>query len=382
MGGDASPETSYVQKSTLSFLDSPSPPVAFFISNSGIPDFRSADGLYATLNPDLLTADEAEKYHMSRDPAVALDKHLFTVNPLPCLEINREFILGTRERRWKATLAHRFVELLHAKTNKLVRLYTQNIDGLEDQCEQLPREKVINVHGTMDRVDCAMCGNESMDMETFADAIQRQIKDLSGKDETAPTESTPIICSVCGCNTMKPAIVLFHQDLPAEFYHKVPEDVKGVDLLIILGTSLHVAPANGIVWRVPKSAMRVLVNRELVGAHLGLNFDTETTKRDYFAQGNCEDVLLELMKHLGWLDDLAPLVSNQQLPEASAALLDEFLNNKLPAQRPQSSPKNQTGDAAEREEETPSESNNNNDNVDDDVKMAAAGTVISEEANV
>jgi NAD-dependent deacetylase sirtuin 2 len=98
---------------------------------SGIPDFRSADGLYATLNPDLLTADAIEREAIRSDPTFALDQTLFEKNPLPCLELNREFILGTREQRWKATLAHRFVELLHSKTGKLARLYTQNIDGGE-----------------------------------------------------------------------------------------------------------------------------------------------------------------------------------------------------------------------------------------------------------
>ena len=77
---------------------------------------------------------------------------------MPCLEVNREFILGVRERKWKATLTHRFVELLRTKTigtvqqkGKLVRLYTQNIDGLEDQCEGIGHENRIAVHGSMDR---------------------------------------------------------------------------------------------------------------------------------------------------------------------------------------------------------------------------------------
>lgn len=93
---------------------------------AGIPDFRSANGLYATMNPDLLTAKFDDREAIRSDPTFALDQTLFTKNPLPCLELNREFILGTRDQRWKATLAHRFVELLHAKTGKLARLYTQN----------------------------------------------------------------------------------------------------------------------------------------------------------------------------------------------------------------------------------------------------------------
>merc|ERR1712226_1163403 len=124
---------------------------------SGIPDFRSAGGLYDTLRPELLTASNIERELFAADPTAALSQPLFVQNPLPCLELMRPFMLGTRAEKWKATLAHRFVELLHAKTGKLVRVYTQNIDGLEDQCSQIPEDKVIPVHGTMDRAECARC---------------------------------------------------------------------------------------------------------------------------------------------------------------------------------------------------------------------------------
>lgn len=291
---------------------------------AGIPDFRSADGLYSTMNANLLSADEEQRRAMRLDPTVALDQHLFLKNPLPCLELNREFILGTREQRWKATIAHRFVELLHAKTNKLLRLYTQNIDGLEDQCTQLPQDKVINVHGSMDRAECATCHSEG-DMEKFAEQVKTQIKDLSQRDSEAPEESTAIDCTVCGCNTMKPAIVLFRSSLPKIFFERMPDDTSEVDLLLVIGTSLRVAPANSIVWRVPKSTLRVLINREPEGMHLGMDFDPSEAKRDYFAQGECEKVLLELMGHLGWLDDLAPLLETHQLPDQSAGLLRDHL---------------------------------------------------------
>jgi len=290
---------------------------------SGIPDFRSADGLYETMNPDLLTADPLEREAIRLDPSFALDQTLFTENPLPCLELNREFILGTRDQKWKATLAHRFVELLHAKTGKLARLYTQNIDGLEDQCTQLPREKVIAVHGSMDRAECALCHTES-DFGEFAGKIQRQIKDVSGRDPTAPSISTPIDCDLCGSRSMKPAIVLFKSSLPMKFFEHVPDDVSNVDLMIVIGTSLRVAPANSLVWRVPKSSMRLLVNREEVGWHLGMHFG-ENAERDFFAEGSCEDVVLELMEHLGWLDDLAPLLSEDKLPQPSVHLLRDRL---------------------------------------------------------
>lgn len=110
--------------------------------NSGIPDYRSANGLYATFDPDQLTATAEQRQEFRRDPTAALDQHLFLENPLPCLELKRSFILGTHRCQWKATLAHRFIELLHNKTGKLIRAYTQNIDGLECQLD-LPPSMVI-----------------------------------------------------------------------------------------------------------------------------------------------------------------------------------------------------------------------------------------------
>ena len=293
---------------------------------SGIPDFRSANGLYATMNADLLTANPLEREAIRSDPSVALEQTLFLENPLPCLELNRSFLLGTRNQQWKATLAHRFIELLHTKTNKLSRLYTQNIDGLEDQCTQLPREKVVNVHGSMDRAECAMCQSEA-DFDDFCDQVQRQIKDLSGDDPTAPQKSTAIACPVCGYNTMKPAIVLFKSTLPARFFELVPRDIPFCDLMIVMGTSLRVAPANSLVFRVPETAMRTVINRDPVGYHSGIEYGPEA-RRDYFAQGDIDPTCLELMTLLGWLEDLEPLLSEDLLPDSSAKLLRERLEKE------------------------------------------------------
>lgn len=290
---------------------------------SGIPDFRSANGLYATMDPDRLTATQAERDLMRLDPSIALDNHLFLQNQFPCLEINRQFLLGTKDQIWKATLAHRFVELLHAKTGKLARLYTQNIDGLEDQCTKLPRERVVPVHGTMDQADCGMCHNEA-NFEHFCEQVRTKIKDITGTDPNAPAESSHIPCRICGYNTLKPSIVLFRQSLPQRFFELMPRDVEDADLLIIIGTSLKVAPANSLVYRVPATCLRMLVNRDPVGQKLGIHYD-ETADRDFFAEGDIDSSMLELMDALGWVDDLAPLLDCNGLPESSARLLQAKL---------------------------------------------------------
>jgi len=282
---------------------------------SGIPDFRSSGGLYDTLKPELLTATPLERYTMSLDPTYVLEKTLFLNNSLPCLEVNRPFILGTQQQKWKATLAHRFIEMLHYKTNKLTRLYTQNIDGLEGHCKKLPKSKVIPVHGSMDRVACEICGTK-MNFDEFCTLVQSQIKDISGKDIAAPLQSTPIKCATCDRATLKPTIVLFRSPLPKEFFECMAKDLPNVDLLLILGTSLAVAPANQLVPLVPTTAVRVVINREPVGYMLGINYE-KNAERDFFAKGNCEDVVLDLMEELGWIEDLDP----ESLPEGSRDLL-------------------------------------------------------------
>jgi NAD-dependent deacetylase sirtuin 2 len=294
--------------------------------SSGIPDFRSAGvGLYDTLRPELLTASELEQELIRDDPTLALDKGMFLRNPLPMLELKRDFILGTQESRWKATLAHRFVELLHSKLGKLTRWYTQNIDGLEMQCKTLPKEKVVPVHGSMGQAACEYC-EAPVDFDEFCSHIRGSVKDITGCDIDAPRESTPVVCEECGHPTVKPTIVLFRGSMPKEFHVRTAEDLPECDLLIIIGTSLTVAPANSLVYRVPPTSLRLVMNNERVGRMLGINY-SEDSVRDVFAHGHSDEMCLELADRLGWLKDLEQIID--ELPESSAQLLRDRLAQKL-----------------------------------------------------
>jgi NAD-dependent SIR2 family protein deacetylase len=282
--------------------------------------------LYDVLEPDTFTASESQRERIRLDPTAVFDKHLFLENPLPCLECKRPFILGTKENKWKATLAHRFVELLHEKTGKLTRLYTQNIDGLEGQCKKLPKESVIPVHGSMSRVACELpeCKAE-MDFDEFCDKIRSNIKDISGKDDTAPLTSTPIMCKSCSKFTVKPTVVLFHSPLPNIFFENIVDDLPSADLFIVMGTSLTVGPANSLVYLVPEDCLRVVVNNEPVGYRLGIDYSEDAT-RDYFVRGSCDGVLLDLMSKMGWTDDIEKI--KHELPDSNKSLLEDHLNTK------------------------------------------------------
>lgn len=283
---------------------------------SGIPDFRSPGGMYDTLRPELITATEEQRWKMSIDPTVVVSWDMFSENAFPYLEVRRPFILGTQEQKWKATVTHRFAELLHLKTKKLTRIYTQNIDGLDFQCEGIPRNKIVSVHGTIREASCEGCG-AAMDFNEFCSNVRTNIKDIYKQDNDAPKESVPILCNKCERPLVKPKTVLFGRSLPSEFFECAERDLPTIDLLIIAGTSLVVSPANSLVPAVAKDAIRVVVNTEPVGTELGLIYDEDHRKRDFFAQGECDVVFLELIQELGWLDDL----NADFLPPSSAELV-------------------------------------------------------------
>ena len=254
---------------------------------------------------------------MTIDPTYVVERNIFLENAFPYLEVRRPFILGVRDKLWKPTIAHHFANLLHQKTNKLTRVYTQNIDGLTNAVN-LPKEKIVSVHGTISQAGCESCGHE-VDFHDFCNEVETKIKDIYSP-ENGPKESTPIKCNACGRATVKPKTVLFGSSLPEEFFDKSSCDLPTTDLLIVAGTSLVVSPANSLVENVPLECERVIINNEPVGRELGIEYGWDS-KRDFFAQGNCEDVFLDLIDELGWISDLKRERDN--LPELSLDLLKE-----------------------------------------------------------
>ena len=269
--------------------------------------------MYDTLRPELITATELQRERMAFNPTYVVHKELFFQTAFPYLEVRRPFILGSRDKVWKPTIAHHFARLLHSNTGKLTRVYTQNIDGLANAVD-LPNDKIVSVHGSISEVACENCG-KGMDFESFCDQVETKIKDIYNPGN-GPDESTPICCEFCGRATVKPKTVLFGSSLPEEFFERSEQDLPDADLLIVAGTSLVVGPANSLVYNVPESAKRVIVNNEQVGEDLGIEYGPDA-ERDFFAKGNCDDVFLDLIHELGWnVDDVI-----NDLPEYSQNLI-------------------------------------------------------------
>merc|ERR1712216_129817 len=240
---------------------------------------------------------------------------MFFQNAFPYLEVRRPFILGTQEKKWKATLSHWFVKFLEDE-GILLRLYTQNIDGLDYQTG-IDSKKVCNVHGSIATISCESC-EEPVNFEEFCNSVRQNIKDIYGVDVTAPTNSTSITCTKCGQPTVKPDTVLFGSSLPGRFFRLVEEDLHRADLLIVLGSSLVVSPANSLVMRVLDDCPRLVVNKEKVGEDLGIRYGTRSV-RDVFCPQACDEGLFELIKLLGWDEKIRSVLP--QLPEQSAVLV-------------------------------------------------------------
>lgn len=285
-------------------------------TGAGIPDFRSQGGFYETLQPDLLTASDDERARMTRKPEAAVSRAMFMRNQLPYLELRRPFILGTERQEWKATLTHWFIKFLEEE-GLLTRLYTQNIDGLEYQTGIDP-ELLVEVHGSVRRASCEGCSKE-MRLQDFAQQVKAKIKDIYKVDPDAPGESAHIFCEHCEKPLVKPSTVQFGGALPHEFKFHASDDFPCADLLIIIGTSLTVAPANAVVQQVPQECLRLILNDQPVGEDLGICYRGESTRDIWAGPCSCDEAALGIMKRLGWEEKVRRI--RHRLPESSRVLV-------------------------------------------------------------
>ncbi|XP_032127355.1 NAD-dependent protein deacetylase sirtuin-3, mitochondrial isoform X2 [Sapajus apella] len=108
---------------------------------SGIPDFRSpGSGLYSNL----------QQYNLPYPEAI-FELPFFFYNPKPFFTLAKELYPGN----YKPNVTHYFLRLLHDK-GLLLRLYTQNIDGLE-RASGIPASKLVEAHGTFASATCTVC---------------------------------------------------------------------------------------------------------------------------------------------------------------------------------------------------------------------------------
>lgn len=174
-------------------------------TESGIPDFRSADGIYH------------QKYRYS--PEQVVSHSFFMQYPEVFYEFYKDKMMALEA---KPNPAHRKLAELEA-TGKLTAVVTQNIDGLHQAAGS---KRVYELHGSIHRNYCMKCGK-------FYDA--QHVKSSEGVPR-------------CECGGMiKPDVVLYEEGLDPATVRGAVEAISDADTLIIGGTSLVVYPAAGFI---------------------------------------------------------------------------------------------------------------------------------------
>ena len=188
-------------------------------TESGIPDFRSTDGLYS------------QKFDY---PPETIISHTFYERK------TEYFFRFYREKMlplgFEPNITHKVLAKWEQQ-GKLSAVVTQNIDGLHQKAGS---KKVYELHGSVLRNYCVRCGK-------FHSA--EFVRDASGVPK----------CS-CG-GTVKPDVVLYEEGLDQKTIEKSVLAIHNADLLIVAGTSLTVYPAAGLI-NYYRGNRLVLINRD------------------------------------------------------------------------------------------------------------------------
>ena len=176
-------------------------------TESGIPDFRSEDGVFSAIR----------KY--GYPPEELLSHSFFTRKPDIFYRYYKELLMSTDAGPNDAHIALAQLEQM----GKLSAIVTQNIDGLHQKAGS---KNVFELHGSIHRNFCMKC-------HRFFDA--EYVKNHSG-------------IPYCPCGGMiKPDVVLYEEALDPDVMRGAAKHIQNADMLIIGGTSLQVYPAAGFI---------------------------------------------------------------------------------------------------------------------------------------
>ncbi len=174
-------------------------------TESGIPDFRSVDGLY--------------NQQYDYPPETIISHSFYKADPKEFYRFYRNRMLFPDAQPNAAHLALAKLE----QEGKLKAVITQNIDGLHQAAGS---REVLELHGSVHRNYCERCGRfYSLDDIMAMDGVPR-----------------------CECGgTIKPDVVLYEESLDGQTMYKATEYIQNADVLIVGGTSLVVYPAAGLI---------------------------------------------------------------------------------------------------------------------------------------
>lgn len=266
---------------------------------AGIPDFRSGNGLFSTLRQD----------------GVSSGKELFDINHVysndeMSLKFNRMIVdLFERSRDNQPTQFHRMMNWF-AEEGRLRRLYTQNIDCLENKLTHLkttiplksPFPTTIQLHGSINHMSCMKC-SKIYQLDPVVFKCHEEQKNTQIVPLCAQCEEFDAVRAVAGMRSqgigkLKPRIVLYNEIHPEgeSIADIISKDLKGrPDCLIIVGTSLKIP---GVRTMSKKFARQIHNSKGIV-----LWFNRELPSHsirdfvefiDLIVVGDCQDIPLIL----------------------------------------------------------------------------------------
>ncbi|KAI5865171.1 DHS-like NAD/FAD-binding domain-containing protein [Durotheca rogersii] len=264
--------------------------------SAGIPDFRSSKGLFATL---------PKEHGLKGTGKQLFDASVYKHDSMTSYFHNMVRDLWRLTQTAKPTPFHHLIASL-AKEGRLLRLYTQNVDGLDTSMPPLatavplntkgPWPKAIQLHGGLAKMVCSKCG-EIKDFESsLFEGPEAPL--CKGCEETDNVRTSHAGKRSHGIGRLRPRMVLYNEYNPDQesIANVVRADIRArPDAVIVVGTTLKIPGVRNMV----KDMCRVTRDRK-DGVTAWINLDPEPTGADL---KNCWDLVVR-----GKCDDIATLV--------------------------------------------------------------------------
>ena len=276
----------------------------------GIPDFRSkGTGFY----------DKVREMGF-QDPEEVFDINNFDRQPEIFYSLAGDILPD--QKRFSPT--HGFIRLLQDQ-GRLQTNYTQNIDNLEELAG-IDRNRIIQCHGSFATASCRKCKHQVKGTEIFNDIRAKRIalckrcieairssrlalppQKRSKSKNRHSHEDSDEDDDIPQPGIMKPDITFFGEQLPNTFFDTFTQrDAQQTDLVIVIGTSLKVAPVSEMPNFLPHAVPHIYISREPI-KHV--EFDIQLL-------GNCDDVVYELCRRAGWN------LKHEMIPNTTGYMMD------------------------------------------------------------
>jgi NAD-dependent SIR2 family protein deacetylase len=297
-----------------------------------VPDFRSKNGVYELL-VDSIYDDPQELFHIDNFKTEPKEFFKQAAKVFPKMQglVPADRAADARKSadvalvpKYSAT--HAFLAMLQSK-GKLLTNYTQNIDGLEIAAGVSP-SKLVQCHGTLSTATCMSCGKKTTArkympvvknggipfckcslVKDTKDKIPRgtggkkkrkrhEFEDSDSDDEQSNSNFPK--------GLLKPDMTFFGEHISFSYAPRLEVDKTSVDLLVIIGTSLQVAPVNDMLLAVPPTVPQIWISKD--------RCQRQGVKVDIELLGECDVIIEEIARRAGWTAALEERLGPKQSP--------------------------------------------------------------------